>query len=192
MSDLKKKPFHQQIKIKSFLGRFEDLINFVSDQIQHIIEKWIKALHTKNKRKNISTSLVNTYKLKQIYMNLIDTSSSCWCAPCQCYTYQKIGSLASRQLWKDLILPNHGSNLWLDAVIKQTIKANMLFELMEGMQNFWSSARRTWSISIPHQIVFQCPWCSTIWTLMVIDLIVLPPPLISTSCNLFYQSTSSH
>ena len=71
-----KKTFHQQIKIKSFLGGFEDLINFVSDQIQHIIEKWIKALHTKNKRKNISTSLVNAYKLKQIYMNLIDTSSS--------------------------------------------------------------------------------------------------------------------
>ena len=75
MSDLKK-TFHQQIKIKSFLGRFEDLINFVSDQIQHIIEKWIKALHTKNMRKNISTFLVNAYKLKQIYMNLIDTSSS--------------------------------------------------------------------------------------------------------------------
>ena len=49
---------------------------FVSDQIQHIIEKWIKALHTKNMRKNISTFLVNAYKLKQIYMNLIDTSSS--------------------------------------------------------------------------------------------------------------------
>ena len=27
-------------------------------------------------RKNISTFLVNAYKLKQIYMNLIDTSSS--------------------------------------------------------------------------------------------------------------------
>ena len=63
-------------KIKSFLRGFEDLINFVSDQIQHIIEKWIKALHTKNMRKNISTFLVNAYKLKQIYMNLIDTSSS--------------------------------------------------------------------------------------------------------------------
>ena len=71
-----KKTFHQLIKIKSFLGGFEDLINFVSDQIQHIIEKWIKALHTKNMRKNISTFLVNAYKLKQIYMNLIDTSSS--------------------------------------------------------------------------------------------------------------------